>query len=94
MRAGFGKDKLSKELDSYIFKNFRLWFKNEEDKYYQKQINEIIRQAECEYPSDKQQQKRKKYIEEESKKIRHLPIEVSKGTPEGLFADAYAFQQA
>ena len=94
MPSGFGKDKLSNELDSYVFKNFRLWFKNEEEKYYQRQVNEVIRQAECEFPTDKQQQKRKKYIDEECKKIRHLPIEVSKGTPEGLFADAYAFQQA
>lgn len=94
MPSGYGKDKLSNDLDEYFFKNFRLWFRNEEDKYYQKQVNEITYKAECEYPADKQKQKRKKYIEEEIKKLRHLPIEVSKGTPEGLFADAYAFKKA
>lgn len=94
MPSGYGKDKLSNELDNHVFKNFRLWFKNEEEKYYQRQVNEVKYRAECEFPTDKQLQKRKKYIDEECKKIRHLPIEVSKGTPEGLFSDAYAFQKA
>ncbi len=94
MPSGYGKDLISNEIDNYILKNYRLWFSNEEEKYYQKKVNEITNKAEIEFPTDKQKKQRLKYIDEECRKIRRLPREVSKGTPEGLFADAYAFKKA
>ena len=94
MPSGYGKDLISKALDDHIFKNFRIWFKETEEKYYQTRVNQITYKADVEFSSDKQKKQRLKYIEEECKKIRCLPIEISKGTPEGLFADSFAFQKA
>lgn len=94
MPSGYGKDLISNELDEQVFNNFRLWFKDKEETYIEKQRKAVEEEARNEYPLEKQKYKRKKYFENEFSKIRRLPIEVSKGTPEGLFANACAFKKA
>lgn len=94
MPSGYGKDKMSNELDTYVFKDWRLWFYNKVNDYKNAKIEAIKRQAEIEFTDEKQARQKKKFINEEVAKIRDLPIEISKGTPEGLFADAKSFKDA
>ena len=94
MPSGYGKDLITKELDDIVFKDMALWFRSKASTYMQQIEEEIKFKADQEFPGDKQKHKKEQYIKEEIKKIRYLPSEVCKGTPEGLFADALAFQQA
>lgn len=94
MPSGYGKDKMSNELDSFFLKLFRLWFKDKANDFRNTKIEAIKRLADIKFPEEKQLRQKNKFIADEISKIRDLPIEISKGTPEGLFADAKSFQEA
>ncbi len=97
MPSGFGKDKMSDDLDKHYFYDFRFWFTFEAQKLKEKYFEEIKNEANKKFPSlgdKKQDAKRFAWIQEELKKVRNIVLEVSDGTREGFFADAKAFKRA
>lgn len=94
MPSGHGKDRISNEMDSYIFKSFRSWFKDKANDYLRDKENAIKESAEKKFPGEKNEAKKAKYITEETAKIRNLVIEINNGTAEGFNADAKAFKEA
>lgn len=94
MPSGFGKDKMTDDLDKHFFHEFRIWFKDKAKSAKEKQYEQIKLDAESKFVGDKQESKRQNYIEEECKKVRNIILEVSDGTREGFFSDAKAFQDA
>lgn len=93
MPSGYGKDKLSDEMDKYIFSDFRLWFRDKVKTYRVEQEEAIKLLSEKKFPGEKYEAKREKFIAEETLKIRDLSIEIHSGTAEGFFADAKAFSK-
>lgn len=94
MISGAGKDKLSNELDNFVFYPFRKWFKLNEQARKDKFKSEIQQSAVAKFSKEKQELQRKSYIKENLKEFRSMVIEVSDGTREGLYCDAKAFKSA
>ena len=87
--SGGGKDRISNDLDDYVFKPFRDWFKENAEKYYSKKKQQIQE----EYTNSKNKQI-KALIKEAEKSIRYPILEVVDGTQEGLFEDAKVLNEA
>ena len=94
MISGAGKDKLSNELDNFVFYPFREWFKFNVQARKDKFNTELQQSAVAKFSKDKQELQRKSYIKEKLKEFRNMIIEVSDGTREGLYCDAKAFKSA
>lgn len=97
MPSGAGKDRLSNNLDRFVFYPFRSWFKNEVINYkkqYVQQLENAARQKEQNIDDEKLEQKITKYVNEGLKEYRELVLEASDGTREGLYCDAEAFDKA
>ena len=96
MGSGYGKDRISNELDNRIFKNFRTWFEEKVNEYKNKEEKNIRDKIEAKY-DDKDNKNNKKQIEKLIKinvaKIRNLILEINKATPEGIFAESEAFSK-
>ena len=92
--SGFGKDRLVKDYNELVFKQFYSWFDNRAKEYYQNKINEIELSAMEKYSGAKKDSQKENYIATEKEKIRNLVIEMQDGTQEGLYADAKAFKNA
>ncbi len=102
MPSGFGKDRMLKDIDRILLKDYYDWFREQEDKYKEKRYEEIAEKANIEFPIEKagskaeylNERKRDKHMKEEQSKIRNIVPEVSDGTREGLYQDAKALSQA
>lgn len=94
MPSGAGKDRISKDLDNFVFYLFKLWFKYEVEDLKNKQKSELMHEAKCKYPDKTQEHQREKYVKDGMKEFRNMIMEVSDGTREGLYCDAKAFKQA
>ncbi len=92
--SGFGKDRIVKDYNELVFKDFINWFKNSAKAFYDNKVNEIKVIADEKYSTSKQETLRENYISNEMEKFRNLVIEMQDGTQEGLYADAKAFKQA
>lgn len=91
MPSGYGKDELSNYLDKFFFKNIRLLFEEQEKNYIEDIKQKIEDEAKKKYPTQKQETTRTKFIQKQFEDIRHLILEATDGTQEGLFSDAKAF---
>ncbi|MBS5805064.1 MAG: DUF3987 domain-containing protein [Acinetobacter sp.] len=87
--SGGGKDRISNDLDDYVFKPFRNWFKENAEKYYAKKKLQIQEEY-----TDSKNKPIKALIKEAERAIRYPILEVVDGTQEGLFEDAKALQEA
>lgn len=94
MPSGAGKDRISKELDKFVFYPFREWFKCRVMSYKEKSKKQIEEFAMSKYPDENNEKQRKLFIKEKLKEVRNMIIEVSEGTREGFYTDAVAFNQA
>lgn len=94
MPSGYGKDELSNYLDKFFFKNIRLLFEEQEKNYIEDIKQKIEDEAKKKYPTQKQETTRTNFIQKQFEDIRHLILEATDGTQEGLFSDAKAFSLA
>ena len=94
MPSGMGKDKISNDLDTFIFNIYYTYFKDRTINYKLKLEEQLEREAEAKFCDEKNQMKKETYIQAEKAKIRNLNIEINNATPEGFFADAKAFEKA
>lgn len=94
MPSGMGKDRISNELDEYVFFPFKNWFKNAVLELKQNRKLEIEQQANIKFPDEKQTKAKELYIKEKIKEFRNMTIEVSDGTREGIYYDAKVFKEA
>lgn len=92
--SGFGKDRIVKDYNELVFKDFINWFENSAKAFYDNKVNEIRIIADEKYSNSKKDSQRENYITTEIEKVRNLVIEMQDGTQEGLYADAKAFKQA
>ena len=84
--SGVGKDRLYKDVCNKILKYIFGYMKDKVEKHIEKLKNEIIKKAEnITNPVEK-----RRYIKEETEKIRNIEHIVSNGTPEGIYQDAKA----
>lgn len=84
--SGVGKDRLYKDVCNKILKYIFGYMKEKVEKHIEKLKNEIIKKAEnITNPVEK-----RRYIKEETEKIRNIEHIVSNGTPEGIYQDAKA----
>ena len=90
--SGYGKDRLVNDLDSNVFKNYRLWFKDKAKQHYDAAVEKIKRIADSKYPNNEKQ--KNSFINNETARIRHIVMEISNGTQEGLYTDCKAFSNA
>lgn len=93
-KSGFGKDRIMKEINEYLFSGFYRAFNFEIENYKRNRRLEIESEAMKKFDNDVDKNQRAKYIKEESKKIRNLIPEVREGTREGIYQDAKGFQNA
>ena len=82
--SGFGKDRLVKDYNELVFKQFYSWFDNRAKEYYQNKINEIELNAMEKYSGAKKDSQKENYIATEKEKIRNLVIEMQDGTQESI----------
>lgn len=94
MPSGFGKDKMSEDLDKYVFYPFRIWFNCTVQENKKELKRNIEQEAIKKYPEESQQKQRSWFIKERIKNQRNMILEVSDGTREGLYSDAKAFKEA
>ncbi len=94
MPSGTGKDRMSDDLDKYVFFPFRQWFKFHVGELEKSRKLKAEHEAIKRYPEQEQEKQRKAFIKEQTKEFRKMVIEVSDGTREGLYCDAKAFKQA
>lgn len=92
--SGFGKDRLVKDLNELVFKDFRNWFAEKSKRYKQNRIEDIKYIAKDKYPGEKQENQQRAFIEAETEKIRDLVLEMADGTQEGFYSDGLAFFNA
>lgn len=84
--SGVGKDKLYKNICSKILKYIFDFMKEKAEKHIEELKQKIIVDAEkINNPVEK-----RRYIKEETAKIRNIEYVVSNGTPEGIYQDAKA----
>lgn len=88
MPSGSGKDRLSYELDNFVYYPFRNWFKCTVQAFKEKLRFELTNEARMKFPESDMQKQRKRYIDEKIKDFGNLVLEVSDGTREGFFRDA------
>ncbi len=94
MPSGFGKDRITNDLDNYIFQHFRQWFKEKAGEFKKKRFEDIENAANERFVGDKYRSKRAAFIRDEQAKVRNMVIEMKNGTQEGFFADAQIFAKA
>ncbi len=87
--SGGGKDRISNEYDSLVFKPFRDWFNEKAEAYYLEKKQKIREEY-----TDKNNKPIKQLIKEAEKSIRYPVLEVVDGTQEGLFEDAKTLKEA
>ena len=90
MPSGAGKDRMSYELDSFVYYPFRNWFKYSVQALKEQQKFDLEDNARELFPDENQQLQRERYIKEQMKEFGNIVLEVSDGTREGLFRDAKA----
>ena len=90
--SGYGKDSFVTDLDTNVFKDYRLWFKNKAKEYRNNEIERIKLLAVEKYGDNEKAQNT--FIETETSKIRNIVIDISNGTQEGLYTDCKAFSNA
>lgn len=90
--SGYGKDRLVNDLDLNVFKNYRLWFTDRAKQHYTNSVERVKRIAEEKYQNKEKQ--KISFIDNETAKIRHIVLEISNGTQEGLYTDCKAFSNA
>ena len=84
--SGVGKDKLYKDICNKILKLIFDYMRTESEKHIEKLKKQIIDKAEkINSPNEK-----RRYIKEETEKIRRIEHVVSNATPEGVYQDAKA----
>lgn len=88
--SGYGKDKMSDEMDNYIFKNCRLWIKNQAEDYKLQKTEEIRRCYEEQLANVSDKKQIETLVKKDSSCIRNITLEINKATPEGIFCDAKA----
>lgn len=94
MPSGAGKDRMSDELDNFVYYPFRKWFEFTADTIKQNHRHELEQKAKREFPGDDKLQQRQKYVKEQMKEFGNMVMEVADGTREGLFRDAKIFKKA
>lgn len=87
--SGGGKDRISNEYDSLVFKPFRDWFNEKAEAYYLEKKQKIREEY-----TDKNNKPIKQLIKEAENSIRYPVLEVEDGTQEGLFEDAKTLKEA
>lgn len=92
--SGTGKDLASDDLDNIIFKNFRLWFKEQAEKYFQEEVNKLETELQELFKDDKSETQKLRFLKEATKEIRPVVIEMNSGTQEGFYEDAKVFKNA
>lgn len=92
--SGYGKDRLVSDLDQNIFSDYKEWFKEQSNKYYNAEIERIKQLAEEKYTSSKQEKAKAAFIEKETEKIRNVEIEILAGTQEGFYSECKAISNA
>lgn len=90
--SGGGKDKPLKEIDEYLFCDFKETFKKANSEYLKSKEEAIKEKAGREFKeSDKKQFA---YIEKSMQEIRDVRMEIGDGTPEGFYDDMKALNDA
>ena len=92
--SGYGKDRLVSDLDQNIFSDYKEWFKEESNKYYNSEIERINKIAEEKYTGSKQEKAKTAFVEKETEKIRNIEIEILAGTQEGFYSECKAISNA
>ena len=92
--SGYGKDRLVSDLDQNIFSDYKEWFKEQSNKYYNAEIERINKIAEEKYTGSKQEKVKAAFIEKETEKIRNIEIEILAGTQEGFYSECKAISNA
>lgn len=93
-KSGFGKDRIIKEINEYLFQSFYAAFDFEVENYKASKKFKIESEAMKNFDKDENKKERAKYVKEELKKIRNLIPEVRGGTREGIYQDPKGFQDA
>ena len=88
MPSGAGKDRMSDELDKFVYYPYRNWFKCRFREVKEAFRLKLEQEARRQFPEEDKQKQRKKYVEEQMKEFGNVFLEVSDGTREGLFRDA------
>lgn len=88
MPSGAGKDRMSDELDQFVYYPYRNWFKCTFRALKEKLRLELEQEARRQFPEEDKQKQRKKYVDEQMREFGNIFLEVSDGTREGLFRDA------
>lgn len=83
--SGGGKDKVIREIDRYIFANFKKYFEDKNKQYIENKIKELHEEASKKYPES--DAKQDAYIKEKSRYIRNIRFEIGDATTEGLYSD-------
>lgn len=94
MPSGAGKDRMSDELDKFVFYPFRHWFKFTVETLKAELKRKLEIEARQKFPDEEKQQQREKFVKEQMREFGNLVMEVSDGTREGLFRDAKVFKKA
>lgn len=92
--SGYGKDRLVSDLDQNIFSDYKEWFKEQSNKYYNTEIERINKIAEEKYTGSKQEKAKTVFVEKETEKIRNIEIEILAGTQEGFYSECKAISNA
>ena len=77
--SGYGKDRLVSDLDRNIFSDYKEWFKEQSNKYYNTEIERINKIAEEKYTGSKQEKAKAAFIEKETEKMLTKPINTKQG---------------
>ena len=92
--SGAGKDRLSDELDTYVFYLFIEWFQDCLKSYKEDFEAKIREEANREYPDENDVSKREKFVKEKMKEFRTLVREITDATKEGFYEDAKSFMNS
>lgn len=80
MPSGAGKDRMSDELDKFVYYPYRNWFKCRFREVKEALRLKLEQEARRQFPEEDKQKQRKKYVEEQMKEFGNVFLEVSDGT--------------